>query len=273
MGGYLMLKKTIILLGLSFCIFSCNSKENNFEKSKNEVKVLFIDDKVVERKDISLDEVKSMIEDGLAIDHSFLDDDGKTPLMIASKEGDLDFVKFLVEKGADVNFLSIHGVNALWYSVVAEHYEISKFLIYEGSDVNVFSKAGKIGILNMASYNGELGIIQLLLERGADINFQNSGGVSPLASAILGDHLDIVEFFVQRGCNIELRTVMGKTPLLIVCASSERYNKNSYDIVSVLLDAGAKMDVVDNSGNSPLSYSRKLKNTKIEALLLKYGAE
>ncbi|WP_055426340.1 ankyrin repeat domain-containing protein [Apibacter mensalis] len=57
-----------------------------------------------------------------------------TPLMAASKTGNLDLVKFLVSKGADINYQNEFGQSALSASVMINKYEISYYLLQHGAD-------------------------------------------------------------------------------------------------------------------------------------------
>lgn len=57
-----------------------------------------------------------------------------TPLIAASKTGNLDLVKFLVSKGTDVNYENEFGQSALSASVMINKYEISYYLLQNGAD-------------------------------------------------------------------------------------------------------------------------------------------
>ena len=64
-------------------------------------------------------------------------------LIYASRDGDLEIVKFLAEQGADVNIQNIYGNTALILSSRLGHLEIVKFLIEQGADVNLRDDNGK----------------------------------------------------------------------------------------------------------------------------------
>jgi len=79
---------------------------------------------------------------------------------------------------------------------------------------------------------------------------------------------DMVDFAVERGADVNVKTDMGHTPLEIAIP------RGNVDVVASLLRHGAKIDVVDRFGNSPL-FSAILKGTKaykIVDMLLDAGA-
>ncbi len=57
-----------------------------------------------------------------------------TPLIAASKTGNLYLVKFLESKGVDVNYQNEFGQSALSSSVMINKYEISYYLLQNGAD-------------------------------------------------------------------------------------------------------------------------------------------
>lgn len=58
----------------------------------------------------------------------------ETPLMAAAQTGKLDLVKFLVSKGADVNYQNEFGQSALSKSIMVSRYEVSYYLLQNGAD-------------------------------------------------------------------------------------------------------------------------------------------
>merc|ERR1719320_1723368 len=54
---------------------------------------------------------------------------GSSPLMVASRFGNLEIVQTLVEFKADVNLLSYTGKNALTITVYSNHYECVRYLL------------------------------------------------------------------------------------------------------------------------------------------------
>ena len=59
-----------------------------------------------------------------------------TPLIAASRTGRLDLVRFLVSKGADVNYQNEFGQSALSKSVMVDEYKVAYYLLQNGADYN-----------------------------------------------------------------------------------------------------------------------------------------
>jgi hypothetical protein len=57
-----------------------------------------------------------------------------TPLIEASQSGLLDFVKFLISKGADINYQNEFDQSALSESIIQKKYEVSHYLLQNGAD-------------------------------------------------------------------------------------------------------------------------------------------
>ena len=73
----------------------------------------------------SFESFKYFIEQGADIE---LVCDNKTPLMLASKYDRMNMVSYIIEAGAEINFVSIKGKTALDYAVQYKHPEITEFL-------------------------------------------------------------------------------------------------------------------------------------------------
>lgn len=63
--------------------------------------------------------------------------------MIAAEKGDLELVKLLLDKGADVNIKTSQNVVALWKSAGADNVEVSKLLVEAGANPFAIIAEGK----------------------------------------------------------------------------------------------------------------------------------
>ena len=62
---------------------------------------------------------------------------GDTPLMIASKNNFLESVRALVDDGADVNQQNVNGHTAVYYAEMMKHTIISQYLYQHGANLQM----------------------------------------------------------------------------------------------------------------------------------------
>ena len=102
---------------------------------------------------------------------------GSSPLVNASMSGNIDVVRDLIEKGADINGRDEQGNFPLYAAVVGDHADVVELLIKKGANVNQ-SRAGNVlpiierntTALHAASIVGNQAVVELLISAGADVN-------------------------------------------------------------------------------------------------------
>ena len=83
------------------------------------------------------------------------------------------------------------------------HLGIAQLLVERGANVNAARTTDGCTALMWASQSGHLGIAQLLVERGANLNAAaTDDGYTALMSAIQEGHLSIAQLLVERGANV-----------------------------------------------------------------------
>ncbi len=144
--------------------------------------------------------VKKCIDNG--VDINLLDYEyGQTALMISSRAGNLDIVKYLVEQGADLNILaeSEWGWTALIEASFGGHIEVVKILVESGADINIQDVDSASTALMIASRLGNLDIVQYLVENGAKINVEDfDGKIIPVLN-YTSEHQDIIDYLKSKG--------------------------------------------------------------------------
>lgn len=115
---------------------------------------------------------------------------------------------------------------------------------------------------------GNLPSVRELIARGADINFINVNGVTPLMAAAQWKRLDILEFLLAKGattCPPERFT--GRTALMHACLSG------SAQCVELLLQAGSEVNLRDSHGMTALMMAAVTGETAMVKCLVKAGAD
>ena len=118
----------------------------------------------------------------------------------------------------------------------------TKMLIEKMSNVNqpIRSRGGMTALhheLRLRESNQDLSIIKLLIEKGANVNAKDGGGVTPLH---LADTVEVATLFIAKGANVNTKDNEGRTPLHRV--------GNNRELASFLIKKGA--DVNAKSGHA-----------------------
>ena len=141
--------------------------------------------------DGNLADVQVQIAKGASVNYS--DKEQRTALILAANNGHTAVVEFLYGKGADINAIDHGGMTALMYAAKRSFNETAAFLLNHGAEVNVRTRKKGITALMLASGWGNVELVKLLLEKGADPAIQdNFGGTAAIIAQKRG-HSDIVK--------------------------------------------------------------------------------
>ena len=110
-----------------------------------------------------------------------------TPLYYAALCGFQDLVQYLISKYPQhVNASNGHYVRPLVAALAGKHFQTAELLHHGGADPNV-QCFGEDSPLHSAAFNGDVELVQVLLNCGADANIRNKAGETPLDHASLSD--------------------------------------------------------------------------------------
>ncbi|KAK1797468.1 hypothetical protein P4O66_008327 [Electrophorus voltai] len=126
-----------------------------------------------------------------------------------------------------------NGLNALHLAAKEGHMDLVQELLDRGATVDAATKKGNTA-LHIASLAGQGEVVKVLIKRGADINAQSQNGFTPLYMAAQENHLDVVRYLLENGGNQSTATEDGFTPLAI--ALQQGHNQ----VVSILLENDTK---------------------------------
>jgi ankyrin repeat protein len=111
------------------------------------------------------------------VDLNIRDNGGKTALIWASYENNIEVVKLLIEAGANLDIRTNGGRTALMLASYNNYGEIVKLLIKAGAHLNIRNNWGKTALIE-ASYYDHIEVVKLLLENFADECILDDGGWS-----------------------------------------------------------------------------------------------
>jgi ankyrin repeat protein len=205
---------------------------------------------------------------------------GMTPLLFAVTEPEK--AKLLIEHGANVNAKSKTGRTPLIVAAMQNHSDaVVRMLLAKGADVKAADKDG-MTYLQAAAGSGNLAEVQWAVEKNADVNSKDATGNTPLMDAAGSGDLGTVKFLIAKGADVNAvsseelhgavkngKVRLGRFTALILASAY-----GPAPVVAALLKAGAKVEVQDIRGYTPLHYAvaTEAQNPGIVALLLKAGA-
>jgi len=145
----------------------------------------------------------------------------------AIDRGDYAKVKYLIEKGYNINKKYKHGQLPLHRAAssivgpigrkVADPCtaaKIAQLLIDNGAEVDACSDT-YLTPLHIASMHGNTKVAKVLLENGANVNMQGDAKITPLLFAVeaYNTNIDIVKILISYGADCNLRDQWSDTPL------------------------------------------------------------
>jgi ankyrin repeat protein len=128
-----------------------------------------------------VDIIRCLVERGA--DAAAQDNNGLTPLHLASSWGHMELACLLVEHGADVTAQSKHGLTPLHLALKHEYVEVARFLVEHGADATARHNNG-LTPLHLTSFLGDTELVQLILSHGADVTARDKEGLTPLHLAL-----------------------------------------------------------------------------------------
>ncbi len=250
----------------------------------------------------NISEINRAIEVGIEIDE--LGSKGHTALMVAAYYGHRSVVNALLAAGADPNLLSDDnglgaGMTALMLAAgsffASNRQQIAKLLIAGGADVNQRGVGGKTAIFYAAlAGSGYQDCVETLIAAGADLDIHNDRGHTVLTSVATAENYSMLNLLMQAGASTDgLASIQ-----LIQAASAGNINRvrallttnvnldldrgaaignaaaaGHTQIVELLIQAGANVNLTDKLGFSPIASAAYSGYSEIVNLLIEAGAD
>jgi hypothetical protein len=173
-------------------------------------------------------------------------------LMKAAGEGDVVTVKRLLTLGADPDYRPRDRLQGGWTPFLAasttHDVGLVRLLLDKGADVNTQADQGETAlILAIRECQAETDgteMVQALLARGADPDLPSWNGRTPLMQASTQGHPGIVDLLLRRGADLLPTDGEGKTALLLArtCWADTRQQRHQ-KVIRLLAVYGAKQDI------------------------------
>ncbi|RYP58524.1 hypothetical protein DL770_010407 [Monosporascus sp. CRB-9-2] len=102
-----------------------------------------------------------------------------SPIHMAARIGQAEFIKALVSRGVSVDSKGAFGATALHFAALEKNDSLVKDLIGMGANLNTQTMSGQTA-LHIAAQNDDVATATLLLNNGANPNIRNAGDLKPV---------------------------------------------------------------------------------------------
>ena len=199
--------------------------------------------------------------------------DGKTPLLSAARNGQKFVLEKLILSGANVTATDPKGWTALHYAArYARCPELITILAKAGAAVNARttqpSRKTPLHLVGDSPQNSAE-VTERLIAAGAHMEALTQYKHTPLHIAIMKNNCACVAQLLKLGANVRAAAFRGFTPLHTAAENC----KSSTDIVEHLLQARANVEARNDGGNSPLHIAVRNDNIICVIHLLEHGAD
>lgn len=169
---------------------------------------------------------------------------GDTPLGIAARNGNLEIVKALVERGASLDIGKESGDwTPLMYASAYGHVEVVKYLICQSRRCQCEGQRAHAPACRLFPWlyarppSGKSKTARILLDSGADVNVQDESwvksGRTPLMYAVLQGDAALVQELLAKGARLDFKNKDGETALTLT-------KKEKLEYIAQLLEKAEK---------------------------------
>ncbi|CAD8053289.1 unnamed protein product [Paramecium sonneborni] len=220
-----------------------------------------------------------------------------TPIHCACINPSENWLKYLMEQTMEYNIQDENGSKPIHYAAVSQTSNCLEYLLANGVDAREGDKflntplmlASKYGrshnvrlltntnlkaknkegnaAIHLASINGHVECVKILIENGLLINFAGKNRLTALHLAAAYNHLELLEYLLDEGARINAKDKFGRTPLIMAARNG------NLAILSKLLYYGADFKISDSSKNNAIHHAAAYGFLECVQTLIEAGAD
>eukprot|EP00045_Choanoeca_perplexa_P004528 m.38903 g.38903 ORF g.38903 m.38903 type:complete len:270 (-) comp12621_c0_seq21:168-977(-) len=173
---------------------------------------------------------------------------GFTPLHQAARQGHIAIVSYLIERGADCNARSGSGQTILHVACIAGHTTTAELLLTHGADIEEKYKDSETA-LYLACFSGRNATAEMLIASGADVRVKDKHGYTALHVAT-PKGMGVIQLLIDRGGDINAVAEVpafaclqglqaGPTPILVLQPPDSRHRTEPHQPQRLLVLSAA----------------------------------
>ena len=186
---------------------------------------------------------------------------------LAALHGHTNVVTFLVKLGIDVNATNNKNDTPMLWACRGNHIETARQLMRLGANLQLQNDKGSSPLYFAVRYGFEQLVSVLIKEGKADVHQQRKlGFISPIVLASALGYTNIVRILLDHGAEINLKIEKGFTPLHHAAV------QGNVDTVELLLDRGAYIEADNDDGDCALLLAAQEDQIEVVEILIRHGA-
>jgi len=184
-----------------------------------------------------------------------------TPLEfgVAIEAGNTWAAKKWLDEGLPPDFLADRIGSGLMIASWIGNLELMRLYLDRGADIHLTNRFDEQA-LQLAAWRGHIDAVRLLLERGATLN-REGGKWGALHYAVFAGHADIARLLMAKGADVNARTPNDSTALMLAAREGHA------DLARTLLEAGADTRPVNEWGDNALAFAMRNRNYGIAKMV------
>jgi ankyrin repeat protein len=182
------------------------------------------------------------------------------PLYVASTYGHCEIVSAL---STDTHVRQ--SSEALFYATDNGHLGVVRLLIKKGAEVNATMEDFETPIF-LAAKKAFHKVVAALVAAGANVNHVNKYGTTPIFEPVTRGYLKVVSTLIAAQANVNHTNIDNSTPILLAAAGGHEL------VVKALIAAGADVNVAQSNGTTALLTAVAKRHKNVVSELIAAGA-
>ncbi len=188
----------------------------------------------------------------------------------------VDYMKLLIDSGADVNKLNYKNENVAFTATEANALEHLALLVSKGVNLNAVNSSQKSLLLeNAGKKKVKAETIDFLIKNGADVNYvsEKHEKSTPLMVAVQSGRADIAELLLKAGADANAKDESGTVVLAYALEQEDDDSDNILKLATILINAGADPNRACAENVTPLLLAIVENNLAVTRLMVEHGGD